>query len=72
MANYKSLKHWAMIITIAYYGWGANGMVGNVTSFLGVTVTRKTMMNSTSHSLSTGLNHFDLYFHLLKRTDGVG
>ncbi len=31
-----------MIIAIGYNGWGAKDTVGNVTSFLGITVTRKT------------------------------
>ncbi len=42
IANYKLLKHWAMIISIAFYGWGTKDMVGNVTSFLGITVSRTT------------------------------
>jgi hypothetical protein len=42
IANYKSLKHWALIISVAFYGWGTKDTVGNVTSFLGITVSRRT------------------------------
>jgi hypothetical protein len=42
IANYKSLKHWAMIVSTVYYGWGAKDIVGYVISFLGITVSRTT------------------------------
>jgi hypothetical protein len=42
MANYKPLKHWVMIMATMYYGWGAKDTVGNVMSFIGITVNRKT------------------------------
>jgi hypothetical protein len=38
LANFRSLKHWAMILSTAYYGYGAKDTVGHVTSFLGITV----------------------------------
>jgi hypothetical protein len=42
LANFRTLKHWAMVISTAYYGWGAKDTVSHVTSFLGITVTRTT------------------------------
>ncbi len=42
IANYKSLKHWAVIISVAFYEWGTKDTVGNVSSFLGITVSRTT------------------------------
>jgi hypothetical protein len=42
LANFQVLKHWAMVITTAYYGWGAKDTVGHVTSFLGITVAQTT------------------------------
>ncbi len=42
LANFQVLKHWAMVILMAYYRWGANDTVGHVTSFLGITVARTT------------------------------
>jgi hypothetical protein len=36
------LKHWAMVISTAYYGWGAKDTVSHLISFLGITVTRTT------------------------------
>ena len=42
LANFRTLKHWAMVISTAYYGWGAKDRVSHVTSFLGITVTRTT------------------------------
>ena len=34
LANFRTLKHWAMVISTAYYGWGANDTVSHVTLFL--------------------------------------
>ena len=45
LANFRTLKHWAMVISTAYYGWGAKDTVSHITSFLGITVTR-TMRDS--------------------------
>ena len=45
LANFRTLKHWAMVISTAYYGWGAKDTVTQVTSFLGINVTR-TMRDS--------------------------
>jgi hypothetical protein len=42
LANFRSLKHWAMILTTTYYGYGAKDTVGHITSFLGITVSRTT------------------------------
>jgi hypothetical protein len=42
LANFRCLKHWAMVISTAYYWWGAKDTVGHVTSFLGITVARTT------------------------------
>jgi hypothetical protein len=42
LANFRTLKHWAMVISTAYYGWGGKITVGNVTSFLGISVSRRT------------------------------
>jgi hypothetical protein len=42
LANFRTLKHWAMVISTAYYGWGAKETVSHVTSFLGITVSRTT------------------------------
>jgi hypothetical protein len=38
LAKFWVLKHWGMVILMAYYGWGAKDTVGHVTSFLGITV----------------------------------
>ena len=35
MANFRTLKHWAMVISTAYYGWGTRKTIGNITSFIG-------------------------------------
>jgi len=42
LANFRTLKHWAMVISTAYYGWGVKDTVSQVTSFLGINVTRTT------------------------------
>jgi hypothetical protein len=42
LANFRTLKHWAMVISTAYYGWGAKDTVGHVTSFLLLSVSRRT------------------------------
>jgi len=42
LANFRTLKHWAMVISTTYYGWGAKETVSHVTSFLGITVPRTT------------------------------
>ncbi len=42
LPNFRSLKHWAMVISMAFYGWGSKDTVGHATSFLGITVTRTT------------------------------
>ena len=42
VANFRSLQHWTMIISTAYYRWGAKDIVSHVTKFLGITVTRST------------------------------
>ena len=42
LANFRTLKHWAMVISTAYYGWGVKETVSHVTSFLGITVSRTT------------------------------
>jgi hypothetical protein len=42
LANFRCLKHWAMVISTAYYGWGAKDTVAHVTSFLGITITQTT------------------------------
>jgi hypothetical protein len=42
LANFRTLKHWAMVISTAYYGWGVKETVSHVTSFLGITITRTT------------------------------
>jgi hypothetical protein len=34
LANFRTLKHWAMVISTAYYGWGAKDTVSHVTLFL--------------------------------------
>ena len=31
LANFRTLKHWAMVISTAYYGWGAKETVSHVT-----------------------------------------
>jgi hypothetical protein len=40
LTNFRCLKQWAMVISTAYYGWGAKDTTGHVTSFLGITVAR--------------------------------
>jgi hypothetical protein len=42
LANFRTLKHWAMVISTAYYGWGAKDTVSHLISFLGITDTRTT------------------------------
>ena len=42
LANFRTLKHWAMVISMAYYGWGVKDTVSHVTLFLGITVSRAT------------------------------
>ncbi len=38
----KPGKHWAMVISTAYYGWGVKDTVSQVTSFLRIKATRMT------------------------------
>ncbi len=42
LANFRTLKNWAMVISTAYYGWGAKDTVGHVTSFLKISVSLRT------------------------------
>ena len=42
LANFRTLKHWAMVISTAYYGWGTKDTVSHLISFLGITDTRTT------------------------------
>ena len=42
LANFRTLKHCAMVISTAYYGWGAKDTVSQVTSFLRIKGTRMT------------------------------
>ena len=42
LSNFRALKHWAMVISTAYYGWGAKDTVCHIASFLGITVSRTT------------------------------
>ena len=42
LANFRTLKHWAMVISTTYYGCGAKDAVTHVTLFLGITVIRTT------------------------------
>ena len=45
LANFRTLKHWAMVISTAYYGYGMKDTVSQATSFLGITVSRRTRDN---------------------------
>jgi hypothetical protein len=42
IANFRTLKHWAMVLSMAYYGWGMKDTVSHGTLFLGITVNRCT------------------------------
>jgi hypothetical protein len=37
-SNFRSLPHWCLILLMTMYGWGAQKMLANVTSFIGTTV----------------------------------
>ena len=41
LANFRVLKHWAMVILTTFYGWGAKDTIAHVTKFLGITVAWK-------------------------------
>jgi hypothetical protein len=61
---FEILKHWAMVISTVFYGWGARDTVAHVTSFLGITISRKTHGNFFKHLT---LNHVKAFWRLLSR-----
>ena len=69
LANFCVLKHWAMVISTAFYSWGAKDTVAHVTKFLGITVAQNTC-NPFFTELT--LNHVDAFGHLLaQRSTGL-
>jgi hypothetical protein len=62
LADFQTLKHWVMVISTVYYGWGAKDTVSHVTSFLKITVTR-TMRDSFFKTLT--LNRVESFRSML-------
>ena len=45
LSNFRVLRHWAVVISTAYYGWGTRDTMSHATSFLGITVSRSSRDN---------------------------
>ena len=69
LANFRTLKHCAMVISTAYYGWGAKDTVSQVTSFLGINVTRTTRDSFFKRLTSNRVESFCLL--LMSRRSGL-
>ena len=62
LANFWTLKHWAIVISTVYYGWGAKDTMSHATPFLGITVAR---MTRDSFFKTLTLNHVESFHSLL-------